>query len=112
MIAFINISYYDYYYQIIMHIRINEIYLIIFQGRMDIMAKRREDIKELLKLAGKLPEKEQLELISKISYRLSSKRVVKSKPKTWMKMAGLGKEIWKDIDAKEYVRQERGSWGK
>ena len=76
------------------------------------MAKRREDIKELLELAGKLPEKEQLELISKLSYRLSSKRVVKSKPKTWMKMAGLGKEIWKNIDAKEYVRQERDGWGK
>lgn len=76
------------------------------------MAKHREDIKELLELAGKLPEKEQLELISKLSYRLSSKRVVKSKPKTWMKMAGLGKEIWKNIDAKEYVRQERDSWGR
>lgn len=76
------------------------------------MAKRREGVKELLELAGKLPEKEQLELISKLSYRLSSKRVVKSKPKTWMKMAGLGKEIWKNIDAKEYVRQERASWGK
>lgn len=76
------------------------------------MAKCREDAKELLELAGKLPEKEQLELISKLSYRLSSKRVVKSKPKTWMKMAGLGKEIWKNIDAKEYVRQERAGWGK
>jgi len=76
------------------------------------MAKRREDIKELLELAGKLPEKEQLELISKLSYRLSSKRVVKSKPRTWMKMAGLGKEIWKNIDAKEYVRQGRDSWEK
>lgn len=76
------------------------------------MAKRREGVKELLELACKLPEKEQLELISKLSYRLSSKRVVKSKPKTWMKMAGLGKEIWKNIDAKEYVRQERASWGK
>ncbi|MBW2554983.1 MAG: hypothetical protein JRE20_12765 [Deltaproteobacteria bacterium] len=77
------------------------------------MAKRREDIKELLDLAGKLSEKEQLELISKLSYRLSSKRIVKSKkPKTWMKMAGLGKEMWKNIDAKEYVRQERAGWGK
>ena len=76
------------------------------------MAKRREDAKELLELAGKLPEKEQLELISKLSYRLSSKRVVKSKPKTWMKMAGLGKEMWKNIDAKEYIRQERDGWGK
>jgi len=76
------------------------------------MAKCREDAKELLELAGKLPEKEQLELISKLSYRLSSKRVLKSKPKTWMKMAGLGKEIWKKIDAKEYIKQSRDGWEK
>ncbi len=76
------------------------------------MAKRREDIKELLELAGNLPEKEQLELISKLSSRLSSKRIVKSKPKTGMKMAGLGKETWKNIQAKEYIRQERDGWGK
>lgn len=76
------------------------------------MAKHREDVKELLELAGKLPEKEQLELISKLCHRLSSKRVAKSKHKTWMKMAGLGKEIWKKIDAKEYIQQERNNWEK
>jgi len=28
-----------------------------------------------------------------------------------MEMAGLGEEIWKDVDAQEYVKQERASWG-
>ena len=26
-------------------------------------------------------------------------------------LKGLGKEIWKDIDAQEYVNRERESWG-
>ncbi len=26
-------------------------------------------------------------------------------------LKGLGKEIWKDIDAQEYVNRERDSWG-
>ena len=27
------------------------------------------------------------------------------------KAAGLGKEIWKDIDVDEYLRRERDEWG-
>jgi hypothetical protein len=75
------------------------------------MAKRRENIMELLKLASQLPEQQQLELISRLSSRLLNKKVLKAKPKTWMEMAGLGEEIWKDIDAQEYVNEERASWG-
>lgn len=75
------------------------------------MAKPRDNLEELLKLAGKLPENEQLVLISKLSCSLYSKRVTKGKSKTWMQMAGRGREIWKGVDAKEYVRQERESWG-
>jgi len=26
------------------------------------------------------------------------------------KAAGLGSEVWKDIDANEYLRRERGEW--
>ncbi len=33
------------------------------------------------------------------------------KPKSFTKlMIGLGKEIWKDIDVKEYLKKERESW--
>lgn len=74
------------------------------------MAKRRENVTELLKLASQLPEQQQLELISRLSSRLLSKKVLEAKPKTWMEMAGLGEEIWKDIDAQEYVNEERASW--
>jgi AbrB family looped-hinge helix DNA binding protein len=33
------------------------------------------------------------------------------KPKSFTElMIGLGKEIWKDIDVKEYLKKERESW--
>jgi hypothetical protein len=79
--------------------------------RENVMPKQRKNLTELLKLACKLPEEQQLELISRLSSRLLSQKVVKAKPKTWMEMAGLGKEIWKNVDAQEYVRQERANWG-
>ena len=31
-------------------------------------------------------------------------------PHSLLELKGLGKEIWQDIDAQEYVDQERGSW--
>jgi hypothetical protein len=27
-----------------------------------------------------------------------------------LELQGLGKDVWRDIDAQEYVRQERASW--
>lgn len=74
------------------------------------MAKQRGDLMNLFKIASQLSKEEQLELISKLSYRLLNRKVAKVKSKTWMGMAGLGREIWRDIDAQEYIKQERISW--
>ena len=39
------------------------------------------------------------------------KIVIYPQPKNYAKYAlGLGKEIWQDIDATEYVRKERETW--
>ena len=75
------------------------------------MAKKK-NLVEIYKYTTQLSENQQLELISKISVRLLSQRLRKAKPKKWMDMAGLGAEIWKDMDAQEYVNRERESWGK
>jgi len=32
-------------------------------------------------------------------------------PVSIMELEGLGKELWEGIDAVEYIRQERDSWG-
>lgn len=73
------------------------------------MAKEK-NLAQILKLLTQLSEDQQLELISKISARLLSQRLGKAKPKKWMDMAGPGAEIWKDMDAQEYVDRERESW--
>jgi len=37
--------------------------------------------------------------------------LVKPKPENYTQyMCGLGKEIWKNIDPKEYVKKEREAW--
>ncbi|MDI6711566.1 MAG: hypothetical protein QME76_12945 [Bacillota bacterium] len=74
------------------------------------MATERKSITELLRLAAALPVSEQLELIARLSTQLAGKRPVRAPKKTWMDVAGLGAEIWKDVDAQEYVRRERASW--
>ncbi|MEN8253684.1 MAG: AbrB/MazE/SpoVT family DNA-binding domain-containing protein [Patescibacteria group bacterium] len=43
----------------------------------------------------------------------SNELVITKKPKNWTQhMAGLGKEIWQDIDVDKYIRKERQSWEK
>lgn len=73
------------------------------------MAKK--SLSEILTYTAQLSEKQQLELISRISIRLLGPRVKKAKRRSWMEMAGHGAEVWKDIDAQEYVNKERESWG-
>jgi len=41
------------------------------------------------------------------------KVVLRPRPKNYTNyMLGLGKEIWQEIDATEYIRKERESWEK
>ena len=74
------------------------------------MAKKK-NLVEIYKYTTQLSENQRLELISKISARLLTRRLAKGQPKSWMEMAGLGAEIWEDVDAQEYVKKERESWG-
>ncbi|MEZ4524647.1 MAG: hypothetical protein R2941_01835 [Desulfobacterales bacterium] len=53
---------------------------------------------------------EQLHLIE-ILFSEYKKNIQKKKAKhSIMELQGLGAEIWKGIDAQEYVRKERESW--
>jgi len=39
--------------------------------------------------------------------------IMQPKPRRYSEyMQGLGKKIWRDIEATEYVRKEREAWGK
>jgi len=60
-------------------------------------------------IKGLRPE-EQLSLVEIISARLK-RTLAKKKPRPrLMELEGLGAEVWKGIDAQQYVHTERESW--
>jgi len=59
----------------------------------------------------KLAPDEQLRLISELFAHIRQ-RVILSPKRSVLELSGLGKEIWNEIDAQEYVNQERDSWNK
>jgi hypothetical protein len=60
-------------------------------------------------IQGLRPE-EQLSLIEIISTTLKKTLGRKKIKRSVMELEGLGADIWKGIDAQEYVREERESW--
>jgi hypothetical protein len=60
-------------------------------------------------IQGLRPE-EQLRLIEIISTTLKKTLGRKKIKRSVMELEGLGADIWKGIDAQEYVRKERESW--
>lgn len=57
-----------------------------------------------------LNPEEQLKLLDLISSNLRKAFKETKAQHSILELEGLGAEIWKDIDAQEYVRRERESW--
>lgn len=64
--------------------------------------------RELLELIQNLDTDEQLRLMEEMAVIIRTK--VKTKKHSILELKGLGKEIWKSVDAQEYVNRERDSW--
>jgi len=60
-------------------------------------------------IKGLRPE-EQLSLVEIISARFKRTLASKRAKHSLMELEGLGADVWKGIDAEEYVRRERESW--
>ena len=58
----------------------------------------------------KLKPDEQLNLVKIISVQLKKSLIRKKVMHSIMELEGLGADLWKDIDAQEYVNKERESW--
>lgn len=58
-----------------------------------------------------LKPEEQLNLVEIISAQLKKSLVEKKIKHSIMELEGLGADLWKGIDAQEYVCKERDSWG-
>lgn len=62
-----------------------------------------------LQMAESLSREEKVRLIQELMSRVADGEG--SEPQhSILELRGLGKEIWKAIDAQEYVRRERDSW--
>ena len=57
-----------------------------------------------------LSSEEQLELLELISARLKKRSKATKENHSILELEGLGAEIWKGIDPKEYLLEERQSW--
>lgn len=58
----------------------------------------------------KLKEGMELKVISDEVDGVLILKVVEGKNKDFSGIKGIGKELWKDVDAQEYVTQERNEW--
>lgn len=58
-----------------------------------------------------LKPEEQLSLIELLSSKLKKSIIEKKIKHSILELEGLGADLWKGIDAQEYVRKEREAWG-
>ncbi len=65
---------------------------------------------QALVMSEKLSPPDQLRLISLLSERLRSEMQQGGKPVDLLSLAGLGSELWEQIDVAAYLEQERASW--
>jgi hypothetical protein len=65
---------------------------------------------QALDLSGQLPITEQLRLISLLSERLQSRLGQDVEMVDMLSLAGLGAEVWAQIDVADYLERERASW--
>ncbi len=67
-----------------------------------------QNIDNIYQAAIKLSSKERLILISKLA--ISLQRTESGKKRKLSELQGLGKELWQNINADEYVSKLRGEW--
>jgi hypothetical protein len=65
---------------------------------------------KLLDISEQLSPTDQLRLISLLSERLRSEMGHEDNPVDMLSLAGLGAELWHDIDVDAYLEKERTSW--
>ena len=66
---------------------------------------------EALNYARQLPTDEQLLLLQELAALVRQQITIKEEPlHSFLELEGLGKEVWKGIDAQKYVEEERNSW--
>ena len=74
------------------------------------METKKALLEEVLLVSEKLSSAEQLRLIGLLSERLRCKGEEAAELVDMLALAGLGAEVWREIDVSAYLEQERASW--
>jgi hypothetical protein len=74
------------------------------------MTKQTKTLDEAIVVSEKLSPSDQLRLIGILSDRLRGRLEQGVEPVDMLSLAGLGAEIWEDLDIATYLEQERASW--
>jgi hypothetical protein len=75
-----------------------------FQGRYEMT------VAEIIQQAQTLSLQERTELVKLLIDSLVNEADTGTKPHSILELAGLGEDIWKGIDAQNYVDQLRSEW--
>lgn len=74
------------------------------------MESEKVALETALDLSKRLSPLDQLRLISLLSERLCSEMETNEEPTDMLTLAGLGADLWREIDVATYLEQERTSW--
>ncbi len=69
--------------------------------------QRSNALVEIEKEIERLSPNEQLRLVEKLAHQLRKSAISSKKKLDWKNLYGLGKGLWKDEDAQEYVSRLR-----
>ena len=74
------------------------------------MTEQVTSLDEAIVVSERLSPSDQLRLIGVLSERLRGELEQSAESIDMLSLAGLGAEIWKEIDVTTYLEQERASW--
>jgi hypothetical protein len=65
---------------------------------------------DVLRRVQRLSPDDQLRLLEDVASLVRRQVTTQARRRSILELRGLGKEIWQDIDAQDYIDQERASW--
>jgi hypothetical protein len=65
---------------------------------------------DVLRRVQRLSSDDQLRLLEDVAGLVRRKVTNQARRRSILELQGLGREIWHDLDAQDYIDQERASW--
>lgn len=74
------------------------------------MSERTITVDQVLRMTRQLAPGDKLRLISLLSEHVRDEMGQAGEPVDMLSLAGLGAELWQEIDVEAYLAQERATW--